>query len=122
MRKRILLTLAMIVSSRSGMGQTPVTFPSSAPVTLEGNLTATAGQNQINAQVLETAQIVDSSLGRGGVDIGDEINKAYAACPTPASICTILLGINATGGFYSYTTPIVAATKGRLTVNWRVAR
>lgn len=105
MRKHALFTLIAVISLLVPLpGQNPVVFPATAPVTLQGNL---------NAQMFENTQIVDSSLGRGGVDLGDEINKAYAACPAAPSICTILIEVNPTGGFYSYSTPIVAQTKGK---------
>lgn len=60
---------------------------------------------------IDNAQIVDSTLSRGGSDIGAEINLAYAALP--ASGGTILVYPNATGVCYNYSTPITFTTAGK---------
>lgn len=48
-------------------------------------------------------QYVDSNLGRGGIDIGDEINKAYLSLSTTGGMIVIAPGT------YNYTTPILIA-------------
>jgi hypothetical protein len=57
---------------------------------------------------MENVQYVDSTLSRGGVDIGDEINKAYAALPSSGG--TIIIA----AGTYSFHTPITFTTSGKL--------
>jgi len=62
----------------------------------------------------DNVQIVDSTLQRGGSDIGDETNKAYAALP--ASGGTIWVMPTSGGTCYNFSTPIAFTTKGKYVV------
>lgn len=62
----------------------------------------------LNCQNLEGVQCVDSRLARGGIDIGDELNKAYIALPAHGGV--IWLFPNPNDNVYNFTTPIVFAT------------
>jgi hypothetical protein len=53
----------------------------------------------------ENVQCVDSTLSRGGRDIGAEINLAYAALPAAGG--TIWIAPKSGGSCYTYTTPIL---------------
>lgn len=64
-----------------------------------------------NFKIFENTQYVDSTLSRGGVDIGDEINKAYAALPSAGGAIWIF-GKN-DGTCYNFTTPIVLTVSGK---------
>ena len=76
-----------------------LTLATSAPLTVLGGLTANK---------MEGIQYVDSTLSRGGVDICDETNKAYAALPTAGGEIYIA------AGSYACTVNIAFGTSGKV--------
>ena len=65
-----------------------------------------------NFKIFENTQFVDSTLSRGGSDIGAEINLAYAALPANGG--DIWIFPNGTNSAYSFSTPIVLATANKI--------
>lgn len=59
----------------------------------------------LQCKTLENVQCVDYTLSRGGVDIGDEINKAYAALPAGGGM--IYVAPKPDGTCYSFSTGIL---------------
>src|SRR6267154_612681 len=55
-----------------------LTLTSSAPLNVASTATFTGN---LIPKIMDNVQVVDSTLARGGIDVGDEINKAYAALP-----------------------------------------
>lgn len=66
----------------------------------------------IQCKNFENVQCVDSTLPHGGSDIGDEINKAYAALPANGGEIWIFPSVTNTA--YSFTTPIVLGTANKI--------
>ena len=88
----------------------------SVPIPTSGNKKFRTQQtlrtpSRMQVKIFENSQIVDSSLSRGGVDICDEINKAYAALPSTGG--AIWLFANNSGTPYDCKTPIVFGTAGK---------
>jgi len=68
---------------------------------------APAANGNYSCMTVENIQCVDAKLVRGGVDLFDEANKAYAACPSTG--CHIVFG----PGAFNVSTPAVFATAGK---------
>lgn len=87
-----------------------LTLTSSAPLITQGAGTHSGTETftgSLFTKTHEGVQWVDSTLSRGGIDIGDEINKAYVALPSTGG------RINVAAGTYSYTTPINFNVNGK---------
>jgi hypothetical protein len=65
-----------------------------------------------SANTLNGIAYVLPALTRGGIDIGDELNKAYASLPSNGGL--IYLVGKSDGSCYNFSTPIVFATAGKL--------
>ena len=76
--------------------------------TFAGALNANGG---FVCKTLENVQCVDSTLSRGGSDIGAEINLAYAALPSTGGAIFVYAANN--GSIYNFSTPIVLNTSGK---------
>ena len=94
-----------------------VSAPTAPQVITGQKLTLTNTAPLFLAQ-MENIQFVDSTLARGGSDIGDEINKAYTALPATGG--TIVIAPQATGAPYSFSTPITFTASGKyvLLMGW----
>ena len=64
----------------------------------------------ITAQVFEDVQYVDSTLSRGGSDVGAEVNLAYAALPSTGGKIYIA------GGQYNQSSSIVLSSVGKVCI------
>src|SRR6266404_674654 len=111
------------VISISGVGITAYSFVWTAPYTSgssfspSGNIPFTGDNTHsgketftglLNCKNIEGVQCVDSTLSRGGSDIGAELNLAYAALPAHGGV--IWLFPNPNDNVYNFSTPIVFAT------------
>jgi hypothetical protein len=100
----IVLVLTWAIGLQVLSGQTTHIF-----CALDQNCTWTGIQTfaKVFVQALENVQYVDSSLSRGGIDIGDEINKAYASCPSLG--CRIKIA----AGSYNFSTTITVGVNNK---------
>ena len=82
------------------------------PGSIVGNFSGTwTSTGQINAANINNVLTVGAPYSWGGVDIGDDINKAYAALPANGGEIDIFP--NASAACYNYSTPIVLAVAGK---------
>jgi hypothetical protein len=120
MRKSLALCALITVFSAPLCAQThtTVTLEENQTVlgnkTFMGNVVATVGQNALGqVHTFNTDFYVGAGITNwSGSDIGAQINSAYAACPSIG--CTIWILPNGTSNRYTYVTPIVMDTSGKV--------
>jgi hypothetical protein len=99
---------ALTTADVAGVGI--VKNPTAAQTITGQGLTLSETAPLILAQV-ENVQIVDGTFSRGGTDIGNEINLAYAALPATGG--SIWIAPQSNGAAYGFTTPIVFGASGK---------
>jgi hypothetical protein len=87
---------------------TPPVLGTLSSLAVSGTTTLTGS---LVPKIIDNVQVVDSTLSRGGSDIGAELNLAYAALPASGGV--IWLFPKADGTNYTYSTPIVFATSAK---------